>query len=221
MTQYAERIKGALASAPDTRSPDRSARQSIGHKKPLPRSSAKQPVIVVADANTFDVAGRRLFDILRSCRTRVRRPFVFTSPTFPPSIRAVTDLQDYLQDRAGDCSRRRLWHDQRYYQARVASRRPALHVRGDGRVDGWVRLVRRVDHSGWIEGYFLLARRRAWFGGSGNHLRRAGRTERGGVRRLAGESHRRRGLDPRRCAGRRAEFIPWRGNWFRIICATG
>ena len=94
---------------------------------------------------------------------------------------------------------------QRSHEARGAPERPAVSLRGDGRLDGWLHGVRRIDHARRLEANVRLPRAAGRGRRFGSHRGRAGRTQRLRLCRPGREVPGRRRLASGRLLGRRCD----------------
>ena len=95
----------------------------------------------------------------------------------------VTRIQAGARGQRCDSRRRRVGLDQRPHEAGGASERPAVSFGGDGRLDGRLHGVRRIDHARRLEANVRLPGAAGRGGRFGSHCRRAGGAQRLGLRR--------------------------------------
>ena len=98
-----------------------------------------RPAVIIADAATFDVAGRAVAAVFAAAGHAMEETVVFRDPDLYAEFRFVERLETLLRT---DGDR----HDQRSGEARGAPGGAALYECGHGGIDGWLHGVRRVDY---------------------------------------------------------------------------
>ena len=205
MTEDDKLMESALRRARDTRKlvVDVGARRKVGEV--FAELFGDSPCIIIADENTFAVAGKDVHDSLRAGGSECLPPLVLEAEGLYAEYSFVTRIQEALARQQCDSHRRRRRLDQRSHEAGVPPERPAVSLRGDGRVDGRLHGVRRIDHARRLEANVRLPRAARRRRRSGSHRRRAGRTECLRLCRPRGEVPGRGRLDSGRLPGRRSD----------------
>src|SRR5689334_8685141 len=90
------RLADALAAAKDTRSLEIGSR--ILHKTPeiFRQQFGDKPAVIVADTNTFEAAGRTVFDAFHH-ENQCLEPFVYSDPNLYAEYKYVEELQEWLK----------------------------------------------------------------------------------------------------------------------------
>ena len=87
----------ALRAARDTRSLEIGAQAAAGTARAFREQFGARPAVIVADTNTFRVAGQIVADSFRAAKHPVLEPFIFHSPDLYAENRFVAELEAALQ----------------------------------------------------------------------------------------------------------------------------
>ena len=123
----------------------------------LPGELRRGPIVVVADGNTFEVAGKEVQRELEDAGYTMMEPYVF--PGRPATLRRVLqhrEAKGFLREHDAIPVAVGVGDAERHRQALVARVREALHVRGHRGLDGQVHRVRGFHREGWVEADALL-----------------------------------------------------------------
>lgn len=102
MSMDEERIKAALREATDTRSVVIGPRALAAVDHTFIQDFGEEPAVVIADSNTFEVAGQAVYQQLSAAGRTVGDPIVFPgTPTLYADFDNVLSLEGKLRDRQG------------------------------------------------------------------------------------------------------------------------